>query len=286
MMLSRKGRFTPALFFVCLLLLLATSAYAERWSFSAFSDNRSFEAGFRNVLQEIKADLPADPKFPPTEFVVGIGDIDPLKATLKNHNEILGSSVPFIPVRGNHEAPGDVQLILKEILPSAKERLTSYDKTSVTFYYDWKNVRIIAVDQYAPYAKGLRDQAFLDWLEKAIVSAKSADHVFVTFHEPYLPDSFHTDPFWGLLLKHTNKVRAVLCGHSHVYVRRYVPDTYGGIHIINAGNAGNIGHSDQMNTFVQISVDKKDVLFRAVQARDKSKDFKVTDEWKATAPGE
>ena len=39
-----------------------------------------------------------------------------------------------------------------------------------------------------------------------------------------------------------------------------------------------------MNTFVQIGIDGKDAAFRAVQAPDKTKDFKVTDNWEARAP--
>ena len=68
--------------------------------------------------------------------------------------------------------------------------MTVYDKESVTFYYDWKNVRLIVIDQYAPYAKGLSNKTFLDWLEKAILSAKNADHVFIAFHEPHFPPVF------------------------------------------------------------------------------------------------
>lgn len=159
-----------------------------------------------------------------------------------------------------------------------------YDKESVTFYYDWKNVRLIVIDQYAAYTKGLSNRAFLDWLERVILSAKNADHVFITFHEPHFPALFHSDPFWTLLLKHSDKVRAVLWAHTHSYARRDVPDSHGGIELINTGAAGNTGHSDGMNTFVQIGVDGKNAAFRAVHSLNKTKDFKVTDSWKAKAP--
>ena len=281
-----RGRLTPALFiFLFLLCFFQTApALAERWSFAVFSDNRNFEEAFRNVLEEIKSDLPADPLFPPSEFVVGVGDIDPLPRTVQIHKEVLGAAIPFIPVRGNHEAPSDVQFMLQTLLPSERPPVTAYDRQSATFYYDWKNVRLIAIDQYAPYARDLTNQALLAWVKKAIESAEKADHIFITFHEPYIPDDFLTDPFWGLLLKHTDKVRAVLIGHTHMFGRRFIPDTYGGIYLINAGNAGAIGHSDRQNTFVQISVDKKEVLFRAVQTPDKQKKFEVTDKWKIKTP--
>jgi len=75
----------------------------------------------------------------------------------------------------------------------------------------------------------------------------------------------------------------VLCGHTHRYGRRHVSGSHGRIELINTGAAGNTGHSDGMNTFVQISIDGKNAAFRAVQAPDKTKDFKVADSWKAKA---
>ncbi len=285
MIRNRRGRVVPAFisFFLLFSLLGAHPAFAEKWSFAVFSDNRNFEVSYRNVLEDINSGGPADPGFPRPDFVVAVGDIDPVRRTLQIFRETIVPSMPFIPVRGNHEGPEDVRFILKNILPSEQPPATVYDKESVTFYYDWKNVRLIVIDQYAAYAKGLRNRTFLNWLEGAILSAKNADHVFITFHEPHFPADFHSDPFWGLLLKHSDKVRAVLWGHTHFYDRRYVPDLHGGIGLINAGAAGNIGHSDRMSTFVQISVDGKDAAFRTVQAPDKTKDFKVTDSWKAKA---
>lgn len=285
MKFRKACRLSPALLLFALIFLQAASAFAERWSFAAFGDNRSFVEGYRNVLEAIKSDKPADPKFPAMEFVVGLGDIDPVDQTVRIYKEVIGTSATFIPVRGNHERPQDVRLILNELLPRQKTHVVLHDKESLTYYFDWKNIRMISIDQYASYAKRLDNPALLSWLEKAILSSK-ADHIFIACHEPFIPDDFHTDPFWSLLLKHTDKVRAVLCAHTHAYARRYIPDTYGGIHLINAGNAGNIGHSDLMNTFVQVSVDRRQVLFRAVQAPDKTTHFRVTDEWKASRPGQ
>jgi hypothetical protein len=268
---------------ILLILSAASSAFAQKWSFAAFSDNRNFEVGYRNVLEDINSGGPADPGFPRPDFAIGIGDIDPVKRTLQIFREAFGPEMPFIPVRGNHEVPKDVRFILKDILPYEQPPVTVYGKESVTFYYDWKNVRLIVIDQYAAYAKGLSNKTFLDWLEKAILSAKNADHVFIAFHEPHFPPVFHPDPFWTLLLKHSGKVRAVLWSHTHSYGRRHVSGSHGRIELINTGAAGNTGHSDGMNTFLQISIDGKNAAFRAIQAPDKTKDFKVTDNWKAKA---
>ena len=281
MTLYRKGRFATALVvFLSFFLLQASSALAQKWSFAAFSDNRNFEVAYRNVLEEINSGGPSDPGVPKADFVVAIGDIDPVKRTFQVFRETLGPKLPFIPVRGNHEAPEDVRFIIKDILPSETPPVTVYDHESATFYFDWKNVRLIVIDQYAPYAKDLSGGTILKWVENAILSAKKADHVFISFHEPRFAADFHSDPFWSLLLKYSGKVTAVLCGHSHMYGRLHVPDSHGGIEFIDVGNAGNPGHSDGMNTFVQICIDGKSAAFRTVQAPDKTKNFKVTDAWK------
>ncbi len=278
----RRGRFSPALvLFLLLFLLQAGSAWAQKWSFAVFSDNRNFEVGYHNVLEQMNSGAPADPNFPKPDFVIGIGDIDPVEKTLQLFREVMGPEVPFIPVRGNHEAPVDSQLIIKNVLPSLAPPVVLYDNSSASFYYDWKNVRLIVIDQYAPYTFGSIDRNFLKWLEEAITSANNADHVFISFHEPRLPPDFDLDPLWGLMLKHSDKVRAVLCGHTHTYGRRYFTNRQGGIEYINAGNAGNTGHGDKFNTFIQISVDKKQVDFRCVQARDKTNNFEVSDAWQS-----
>ena len=191
--------------------------------FRCFWDNRNFEAAYRNVLEDINSGGPADPGFPRPDFAVGVGDIDPVKRTLEIFRRTMGPEMPFIPVRGNHESFEDVRFILKEILPSEQPPVTLYDNASTTFYYDWKNIRLIVIDQYVPYAKNLDDRKFLRWLEKAVISTKDADHVFITFHEPRFPADTRSDPFWNMLLRHSDKVRAVLWGHTHVYGRRSLP---------------------------------------------------------------
>ncbi|HYA43412.1 MAG TPA: metallophosphoesterase [Syntrophobacteraceae bacterium] len=269
---------------VLLILLILSApfpAFAQRWSFAVFSDNRNFETAFRNVLQDMNSGGPADPKFSKPDFVVGAGDIDPVVRTCLVFRQTMGPETAFIPVRGNHEGPEDVRFMLKDVLPSVDPPVTLYDGRSATFYYDHKNIRLIVIDQYAPYAENLGGRKFLKWVEDAVVSAKNADHVFISFHEPRFPADVHTDPFWSMLLKHTDKVRAVLAGHTHVYGRRFLSNSRGGIDLINVGAAGNTHHFDGMNTFVQVGIDGKDAVFRAVQAPDKTDDFKVADRWEA-----
>ena len=278
----KRIRRLPVLLALSILLIVcaASSAFAQRWSFAVFSDNRNFVTAYRNVLQNMNSGGPADPQFSKPDFVVGVGDIDPVVSTYGIFRQTMGPATAFLPVRGNHEGPQDVRFILAEILPAENPPVTVFEKGSATFYYDHKNIRLIVIDQYTPYAKNLDDSKFLKWVEDAVVSAKNADHVFITFHEPRFPADVHSDPFWSMLLKHTDKVRAVLVGHTHVYGRRFLSNSRGGIELINAGAAGNTRHFDGMNTFVQVSIDGKDAAFRTVQAPDKTRDFKVTDSWK------
>jgi hypothetical protein len=282
---GRNGRLVFAVAFLLFFLSQASAALAQRWCFAVFSDNHHFEAAYRNVVENINAGGPANPWFPKPDFVVGAGDISPVRRTFQIFREVMGPGIPFIPVRGNHEGPEDLRFIINDILPAEKPPVSPYDKESATFYYDWKNVRLIVIDQYAAYSENMGGRVLLNWVETAIVSAKSADHVFIFFHEPYVPLDVYTDPFWSLLLNHRDKVRAVFWGHTHHYGRWFLARWSGGIDLINVGTAGSTGHSDGMNTYVEICMDGKEAVFRTVQAPDRTKDFKVTNTWKASAAG-
>ncbi len=281
---KKYGRIAPAFFVFLLFVSLASSVCAQRWSFAAFSDPHDRTATFRNVLKQVKSNRPADFRFPPAEFVLGLGDYLPLPNVVKVHEEVIGNPVPFFPVRGNHERPVDVLLMRDKLLPSTRARIVFFDGASATYYFDWKNIRVVAIDPYTIGTQTPDDPKLVAWVEQAIVTTAHLDHVFIGIHWPSLPDNFHADPFWGMLLRHTDKVRAVFCGHTHFFARRYIPDTYGGLYLVNAGNAGNTNHSDGHNTFVQISVDRQKVLFRAVQAPAHTTRFEVSDTWTIAAP--
>ena len=85
-------------------------------------------------------------------------------------------------------------------------------------------------------------------------------------------------------MRHNDKVRAVLAGHTHGYNRRRIPDAPGGIQYINAGNAGQANHSDLKQTIVEVTVDKTRVSFRAVQTPAGTKKFKIGDRFQITLP--
>lgn len=277
--LLRRICFVSVLFIV----FLTSSAFAEKWGFVAIGDNRAAFSSYRNVLQEIKdRKAGAENEFPPADFVLAVGDIDPVKENHKIYKEVFRKEIPaYFPVRGNHEEAADVRFILQSILPSYGGMINLRKNDEVNYYVDWKNVRIIVLDQYSAFGTRFDDRKSLDWIEDAISSAKGAKHVFIAFHEPLLPAEGFNNPFWAMLSKHKATVRAVFCGHYHIYDRKRFPDEKGGIYYINVGNAGQISHSDKRQTMVRVMVDDGKVSFGTIQADDGSNTFKVREKWEA-----
>ncbi len=269
------------------LVFFSTAVFAERWTFAAISDFYSSFGPFRNVLGEIR-DMKANgnPRLPPIEFVLAVGDISPAAESLSIYRGFFPDRKPvFFPVRGNHEETEDLKVILDDMLKPLGTMVKSFDAGSVNYYFDWKNVRMIVLDQYSGFSKDFNEGVLLRWLEEAIRSAAEADHVFIAFHEPHTPrEPLDDDALWELLLRNRNKVRAVFSGHTHVFNRRRIPDRPNGIYCINTGNAGQKTHSDGYQTIVEVSVDKEKVFLRAVRAPNDTRDFKVTDRWEITAP--
>jgi hypothetical protein len=264
-----------------LLLFLVTPCFAEPWTFVAIGDHRAAFSSYRNVLEETRTmTVNADPKFSAVDLVVACGDIDPVDKNWEIFQEVFHhNSTSYIPVRGNHENPTDVGLILDKILPSYGGRVKLHNKNSVSYYMDWKNVRLIVLDQYSDFGKALNNKPALKWLEDTINSATKVQHIFIAFHEPYLPANPKHDGFWSILFRHTDKVRAVFSAHSHVYGRLQFRDVTGNIYYINTGNAGQNVHGDNQQTLVEVSIDDNKVSFRALQAPDGTNQFRVTDQW-------
>jgi hypothetical protein len=275
------------LWFLLILALLAGSAHAEPWSFAAVGDNRSAFSSYRNVLNEIRSrTVNPQEKFPPFDFVLGCGDISPVAENHMIYQAVFPNAQPvFLPVRGNHEKAGDLNFILKELLPPLEPMLSRYDAASVSYYLDWKNVRLIVLDQYSSFGKGFNNAAARGWLEQVISSAKGARHIFIAFHEPYMPFIANNDPFWNLLLRHRAKVKAVFSGHTHVYEHQKFPDEHRGTDVVNVGNSGQTSHSDKRQTIVQGLVEDDRVLFRVLQAPDGTSEFKIREEWEVDGVG-
>jgi len=240
-----------------------------------------------------------------------VSPLKPLQKPLPQTQAI--ATVPFFPVRGNHEGADDVDFLINSLLPAYGSEIHRLDDSSVNYYVDWKNIRLIVVDQFSQFSHETDTDLFswltpdggninaqgLKWTESVINSAgPEIDHIFIAFHKPAFPrhrhvhDSFdafpeNRDAFWNMLVRHNDKVRAVLVAHTHNYSRMRVkdptaagdtdyPDQPGGIYQIDGGTTGKEGDP---NTIVEIQVQGKNLAFRTVQAAGPGKPFKVIDQW-------
>jgi len=298
----------------CLVVLAAACALGQgqAFSFAVLSDIQSGTDTWQNALAEIRdRKVNPEPVFPPAELVLVVGD---LRHGIKDmgpeagEGHVFEGATPrpvFLPVVGNHEfdKEGEHFRYMRDVLLPALRGAVRRHETSCDYYYDHRNVRIIAVDGYTDLGKGgvINDKG-REWVERVITETPPViEHVFVAFHEPAFPrkrhvgDSFdqdrkRRDAFWRMLLAHRGRVRAVFVGHTHLYSRMRVldpsgeaandpkafPDEAGGLWQINAAQAG----IDGVSTIVQVRVAGEGVLFRALQAeKGAGKLFALADAW-------
>lgn len=269
----------PAVF--VLVFFLASPALAERWAFAVIGDNCAGFASYRNVLNEIHHQtVNPDKKYPPFDFVLVCGDVSPADLNFRIFRQVFGSDPPsYFPVRGNHERSPDVRFLLDRVMPLNGEKIRLQDQKSLTYYADWKNVRLVVLDQYSSFGRAFDQEAAIAWLNSTLDPPEHIRHVFVAFHEPYLPYFPDKDPFWSLLVEHRGRVRAVFSGHTHWYYRRRFPDRYKGIVYVNTGNAGQNSHSDGRQTITEVLIEDEKVSFLVVQAPDGTKEFSVREQW-------
>lgn len=293
----------------------AAAPAARAWAFAAFADNRGADerpAGtFEGVLAEIRDrtaggagaqregaghEDAARSAFPPIDFAVGCGDIKMAADRHRNwdlwQDAFKKEANPpcLFPVIGNWDDE-DVAFNKQVILPAQRNAVGTDPHA---YYVDWRNVRLIV-------AKDAK------YVEKCITTAPPAiEHVFVADHYPVFARFAHQGPpsaeestFWSMLVRHRDKVRAYLCGHTHHYSRLRVADPSGraadgktmadepgGVWQIDCGNAGRASHGDAAATLVEVRVDGRVVDVRVVQAaHGKPTAFRVIDEWRIAGPG-
>jgi len=302
----------------CLVLIAAcrtsanTGPSQQKCSFAVVADPRRAGDTWVNALSEIRDMKAAKGSLvSPAELIVVAGDMDPLKSRYEDYLKVFAvtNTRPILlPVIGNHEFEdgGSHFRYVRDVLIPSVTNAIRRDGTECDYYLDHKNVRIIAIDSYTTLGKnGVINDKGREWVEKVIEDAPSSiDHIFISFHEPAFPrfrhlkDSLNSNPkqrnaFWQMLLKHKDRVRALLVGHTHSYYRMRVldpagaavnnpkvfPDEEGGIYQIDAGAAGN----GNVSTIVQIQTEGKSVLFRVIQAEPgANKSFKEVDKWSIT----
>lgn len=314
-MKMRKAFFISLQAIVICLLLMTGGTTSKAWSseqefsFAVLADPRGRSGTWKNALLEIRdRHAVKESAFSPAELIVVVGDMDPLKSRYDDYLHVF--TTPdirpfFLPVIGNHEYENGgrhFRFARDVLIPSIPHAVRRHD-TSCDYYLDYKNVRIIVIDGYTDLGKnGVINDQGRRWVEQIIKATPSfIKHIFISFHEPAFPrgrhvgDSFDQEPelrnaFWRMLLRHKERVRAVLVGHTHSYSRLRVmdpagiaandpqlfPDEDGGIYQVDAGAAGN----GKVSIIVQVQIEDKNVFFRVLQAKNgKNKPFAEIDKW-------
>jgi hypothetical protein len=276
-------RFAGKRFLAAVLLagLLSCPALAENWSFAVIGDNWSAVASYRNVLHEIqRRTVNPEKRIPPFDLILACGDLGPMEASYAVFRQVFDGHAPaYFPVRGNHEEPRDVRFLLEKILLPYGKSIHRHDEKSLSYYTDRKNVRLIVLDQYSGFGREFNGERAIGWLGGALKTPEHIRHVFLAFHEPYLPNNPEQDPFWSLLVQHQDKVRAVFAGHTHWYGRQRFPDRYRGILFVNTGNAGQNTHSDGRQTITEVLIEGEKVSYLVVQTPDAKSEFTVREQW-------
>jgi hypothetical protein len=285
-----------------LLIMMYVSArlYAADWSFAVVADPRSDGTTWKAAVAEIR-DMKTSTTLGACQFTICCGDQDPASSRISDYKSVMGtraSSVPLLPVMGNHDTEENT-ILTTHIRAISGAQV----KNNCSYYLDNANVRIIVVDAYNTFGSGgCVNAAGYDWVKSLIEAPPgSIEHIFVALHDPAFPrvrhvgDSFDAcktdrDKFWKLLVANKAKVRAVFVGHTHSYYRMQVadpastcanssscyPQESGGIYQVDAGAAGN----GSKNTVVFVQIGSQGVRYRVVQASDGgSTAFAVIDEW-------
>jgi 3',5'-cyclic AMP phosphodiesterase CpdA len=290
---------------IFLILGLLTGLYGQNCSFAVVTDPRLWKKTFQNALIEIR-DRTVDPKsqFPPAEFIVICGDLSLPVNRYRDYMRVFANDTSmnsFFPVRGNHDKSRDARKMIKKILPE-QDSLTLKNTSAVDYFVDWKNVRLIIIDQYSNASTpGCLNNKQIEWIEELINTAHRADHVFIFFHEPAFPryrhinNSFNLcrterDEFWDMIMDYREKVKAVFVGHTHYYNRMKIatprspeandatefPQQENGIYQIDVGSCG----QGKRNNIVRVQIEGKKIHLIAIEAKKgENKPFKKIDEW-------
>ena len=195
-------------------MLLAASAQAKPFTFVAYGDTRSNPVAHAAVVKEIVSLRP--------EFVIQSGDLvsdggNPRQWAEFDQIEqpLHDAHIAYYPARGNHDLGKYYPLRVTEPFDSG-------DTVHKLYYaFTRRRSRFIAVDSMQAYDP---DSEQYRWLALELAKAQHACiNTFVFFHEaPFSVGPHGSTPeaqryLHPLFVKY--KVRAVFCGHDHLYYR-------------------------------------------------------------------
>ncbi|HOV85326.1 MAG TPA: metallophosphoesterase [Syntrophobacteraceae bacterium] len=284
---SREADYAKRCVFLLLALILwfPCPAAAEKWSFVALGDNRHGFAAYLDLLEGVaQLHSPENPRQPPLDFALICGDFTPVSESYESFRRLLGPPPPFLlPVRGNHENREDVEVILGSILPSLGPRVRSPHEKSVTYFADWKNVRLVVLDPLSDFGSVFGGDRVIKWLPAVLEPPSSIQHVFLAMHKPLFLNPRSHWKLWQVLLQHRERVRGVFTAHTHAYDHKRFPHEDYGIDVINVGNTGSVSHGDRRQTIVRVLVEGPDVAFEIYQSTAVRKKFQWWEGWSSRA---
>jgi hypothetical protein len=272
--------------------LCAVPVWGQQWSFSVVGDCRSGTRDFTAALNYIRdAKDPSGKQLVFPECVLVLGDFDPDDSNYSLYRRIFaGAPYPrFLPVIGNHD--GSYRSYICDSILKNEGLRDRFGGSTVSYYVDIRNVRFIVVDQYqgTGFKDGCINDAGIRWVEQAIASGSSADHIFIAMHEPafcrvrHVGGGFDACPdqrnrFWDMIVQRRDKVRAVFAAHTHHYSVMQVRDPRGpasdgksypfepgGVFQIDAGGAGN--SDDGKITVITILINGQNATAQTVQSK-------------------
>ena len=241
------------------LQMLAASAYAQPFHFTATSDQRDIDNGreiYGRVLHSINTVVGG-----PGVFHVSVGDVD--YATGSSRAAIdanFGPNFPWYGVVGNHDAENtdyaDVNWLRTEYTSGHNGRTPLKDifttnpgpggpgpagSAETTYSWDYGNAHFIVLNCYwdgnsdssnhmttlSYDLNGDIKPALLSWLQNDL-AATHKPFIFVFVHEPPFPYNHHVGDSLDAhpdnrdafwALLESKKVSAVFCGHTHYYFK-------------------------------------------------------------------
>lgn len=291
------------------ILIFGAVAGAEKFSIIALSDPHMRSPRWIKALSEIRDRSATAMVAPAVAFVVA-GDIYASKM-YPDYLTVFKDTPhkpDFLPCVGDHDADSPSEYArLREVVEAIPQKNKKND--DVNYFVDYRTVRIIVVNMFKVGANtfGVNhniNAAGREWVESVITSATKAEHVFIVFYGPAFPrirhttDSFNAsrderDAFWDMLMKHNDKVKAVIVGSVHYYFRMRVadprnkdpndvnnpanlPDQPGGIYQICPGSTGKV----EVDCFVNIEIDDRVIDFRTFRASGQAESlFQEIDRW-------
>jgi predicted phosphodiesterase len=276
----KKFKFSLILF---IFLVVPFFVWPKETKFAVVSDIHKAQDSWLNCLNELQRQG--------SDVILETGDMAPDSDRYIDFENVFyaASKIPvFLPVPGNHELDDGMEnyeYMRDKILPQIRG-IVRHDVMDCDYYYDYNQVRFIAVDGYVwSGAHGVINDAGREWVKQAIKTAPPAiEDIFIFLHEPPYPqvrhvgDSFDEDPalrdrFWQMLAQ-SSRVRAVFVGHTHYYYR----SEHDRVWQVSSGSIGN----NKEATFVAVTVDETGIKFKAYKAQNgKDAQFSPFDEWES-----